>query len=1039
MGSMAASNYYSTTSYGVEIYQTTTPVYLRPAPFVLGGTWVYNVGTLGNSNAPTCCLFDGTNLYLNVSNTAGIPQSWFDEITYKTGGYIIVTNTVGDYIRIKYDTFDLSQNVYIAHSVTADVQGSWWWAGVGGNNNVSVSVAYSDYATTNINVGSTVVYDLNAIRGSPPTTDTQFVTIRDYAGQQTQYPLIVSTIGEQSTFRFTEEYKAGVFSAKGVSTYQIANTFGSPLFEGKPRILEMNVADIAANNINSAVTTVGRATVNTIITNKNSYLRRLYTGDFSTINALIAGGLSNKTMICALPYSSLLTVVGDAVLTNVSISGELLATQGGFLGETTFRQGISGITNVSSYTSQINYGKFVVNRTFDAHNVPLPAITTTGPTYAVRTETELASIGRLESPFINANQLTVVGTSTYMDRLNMSTTTLQTAAGVLDISEIAVTMPYISTGMLTSQTLEASTLLFGNRIIYNGPVIIVPNLPISNVQGSLVTNTIDVSAVNVSTSYIINGSSSTLTTSSMNVRRISTPAITCSDTTSIMMRTTVLSAAAAAANMITASNVTATTFNDSNHLFSNVRGTLIPSQIFALYSANSSNVYTNALDCSSVSLQTISATDLVTFQGTVSSYTLRSSNVYTSSIRAILENLPNLTTLGDIPQTTLYPSQYIYKTYPTIYYSGQTSPRLPFIDNMPGITFSYFTSTFPYNPNLQIYTLVGSQPCEIFYKFKQTIPFYPVQIINAWYGVLKNVPGQGINVTTLIQNYLNTVADISVNDVTFGYTGPPLFGNYYLWIDFYPANRDPAEGILNYVWPKDSIVYFVFLGTSKVSITFQNTKLLIDLQDPLQREGSFFPTITGTIMTINEPFPWREGNGPIQYPLGRNLPVYLIPPLSATFFMIDPTVNYLDTTHAIIMESDVIRWPYCVSTVTIDNKYNDMNIRNIFYLGSLNSASDVRLKEDIQEADLGACCTAFDQIDLKRFKWIDSYLESHRPADTHVLGILATDVAEVLPKSVQKRGDVSVVDSEQLEMIHMGVTKTLQDRLAALEEAIRLG
>jgi hypothetical protein len=104
-----------------------------------------------------------------------------------------------------------------------------------------------------------------------------------------------------------------------------------------------------------------------------------------------------------------------------------------------------------------------------------------------------------------------------------------------------------------------------------------------------------------------------------------------------------------------------------------------------------------------------------------------------------------------------------------------------------------------------------------------------------------------------------------------------------------------------------------------------------------------------------------------------------------------------------------------------------MSIRNISYLGSLNQASDVQLKEDIEYADVSRCHSIFDSVFLKRFSWRQPH------ADTRVLGVLAPDIKRVFPKSVGEIHGIANVDSEQLEMAHIGVTKRLQQRVEALE------
>jgi hypothetical protein len=1067
-----ASNYYSTTSYGVEIYQTTTPVYLRPAPYIFGGTWVYNVGGVGNSNLTTSCLFDGTRLYLNNSNTDGAARAWFESVQYKSAGSLIVTNAVGDFIRIQYSSLDLSGTVYIANGVTVLVQGSWWWFDAGGNTGVQVRVAYSDYIDTNIGIGSTIVYELNSVPAAAIyATDTQFITIRDYAGQLGKDPngypstnsnyaplkLIVSTIGEQSRFTFTEDYKAGVFSAKSISTFQIANTYGTPLFEGKPRILELNVASLTTNNITGETSTIlDNARVNDIITYNTSYLRQLYTGDFSTISTIANG---NYRMICAFPYynsnylierysSVLIARAPDGViLSNISVSGDITVIDTPlFRGSTIFNSGTIGSFNeLSTYQSVINYRNFVVNGAIEVHG-GIPAVIADGPTYVEQIQQDnLAGVvdlaGGLNSYSLLANQCTVIGARTYVDQLNMGATTLETVAATLDISAVCLIAPSVSTGTVSTTSMECSTLVAGAHIIYSGAELTLPDIPVSNASGSLAISSVVTTTVESMLTSADTVDAVSTTTAAAGVGALYVPVLNGIHMSSFNIATDIAIASVAEFNTANVSNAVVSTFN-TNQLFSNPLRLFIPSQEFELYATNSSNVFTNTISCSSMSVQDISSAVNVVFSGAVTTSSMTSQHIYTSSAMTEVGILPNAITMGEIPATTLYPGQYVYQSggavpppppifpipppYP--YTSGESSPRLPFIN-------SNIVEYFEDGSGIEqcIFNLFSSTPCQCFYKFEQIVPYYPAEIAHAWYGVLKDAPGLGIDVTTTLINYFNTVPNILINDSTMGYSGPPLFGEYRLWIDFYPANESPSLGVKAVYMNKNEILDFASLGSSIVYVTInQTTNFTIDLQNPAQTEGSFIPIGTSNIMTFNSPFigaPLKEPSG-----ISAVRKVAVLGPLKATFYLMEPTVNYLDLADQIVMNNNVMKWPYSLSTTTIDNKYNSMDIRNIFYLGSINSASDAKLKEDICDADLTMCRATFDEIGLKRFKWIDSYIEAYSPADTHVLGILATDVAKVLPNAVQTRDDgISMVDSEQLEMAHIGVTKSLQKRLERLE------
>ena len=146
----------------------------------------------------------------------------------------------------------------------------------------------------------------------------------------------------------------------------------------------------------------------------------------------------------------------------------------------------------------------------------------------------------------------------------------------------------------------------------------------------------------------------------------------------------------------------------------------------------------------------------------------------------------------------------------------------------------------------------------------------------------------------------------------------------------------------------------------------------------------------------------------------------------------------IDSNASITIHNGVIRWPYFLNGTTIQNSLNDMSVRNVFYYGGLNFASDPRLKEDIEHADLERCYEAVKSLPLRRYKYIDSYLSTFHIADAHRLGFLATELEQVFPKSVNYseipalHSTFRLIDSQQIEMAHIGATKHLMGRVESL-------
>jgi len=150
----------------------------------------------------------------------------------------------------------------------------------------------------------------------------------------------------------------------------------------------------------------------------------------------------------------------------------------------------------------------------------------------------------------------------------------------------------------------------------------------------------------------------------------------------------------------------------------------------------------------------------------------------------------------------------------------------------------------------------------------------------------------------------------------------------------------------------------------------------------------------------------------------------------------------IDSNASITMRNGAIRWPYFLNGTTIQNSLNDMSVRNIFYYGGLNFASDPALKEGIECADLSRCYETLKSLPLRRYKYIDSYLSTFQVADAHRLGFLATELEEVFPKSVTYteipalHSTFRVIDTQQIEMAHIGATQHLIQRVEGLASTL---
>jgi hypothetical protein len=151
--------------------------------------------------------------------------------------------------------------------------------------------------------------------------------------------------------------------------------------------------------------------------------------------------------------------------------------------------------------------------------------------------------------------------------------------------------------------------------------------------------------------------------------------------------------------------------------------------------------------------------------------------------------------------------------------------------------------------------------------------------------------------------------------------------------------------------------------------------------------------------------------------------------------------NSIDSNAVLEFNNGILKWNYALNGTTIQNSLNDISTRNLFYYGGLQFASDPRLKENVEDADLERCYNTIQSLPLRRYKYIDSYLETFQVKDTHRLGFLATDLLPHFPKSVHASDSVFpefstsllTIDTSQVEMAHLGATKYLIQEVERLE------
>jgi hypothetical protein len=152
----------------------------------------------------------------------------------------------------------------------------------------------------------------------------------------------------------------------------------------------------------------------------------------------------------------------------------------------------------------------------------------------------------------------------------------------------------------------------------------------------------------------------------------------------------------------------------------------------------------------------------------------------------------------------------------------------------------------------------------------------------------------------------------------------------------------------------------------------------------------------------------------------------------------------IDSNATITVENGVLQWPYSLNGTTIQNSLNDMSVRTLYYYGSLNFASDPALKDVLGDdpVDHDRCSEIVASIPLVRYRYKDAYEALFRPTDRHRIGVLATDLERLFPRSIVRTElpgyaePVRMIDTQQLEFAHLGATQALQRRVAALTSTL---
>ena len=104
-------------------------------------------------------------------------------------------------------------------------------------------------------------------------------------------------------------------------------------------------------------------------------------------------------------------------------------------------------------------------------------------------------------------------------------------------------------------------------------------------------------------------------------------------------------------------------------------------------------------------------------------------------------------------------------------------------------------------------------------------------------------------------------------------------------------------------------------------------------------------------------------------------------------------------------------------------------------------SSDIRLKENIEDADLDLCYNNFKQINLVKYKWKNNIYSNDQINDRSQLGWIAQDIEQIFPKSIITKNKFDIIDckflnSDQLLSTLYGTVQKLINNFESQENKI---
>jgi len=721
-------------------------------------------------------------------------------------------------------------------------------------------------------------------------------------------------------------------------------------------------------------------------------VRSLTTSTITGGNASITGTLSSQQIVASSLFATSTSQVVGPLFASTLVVG-------------TVNQASPPYQTTPGYSAYVMGNSYISSNAYIGGNLTVGGMAT------------FASTVNITNSLNVSNGLNVTGFTTFQGPVTMSGTGFIEAQSVRIQSTLNVVgLATFNSALLVNSSIQVGTTLTTNTVqtstaqITGGAAGFIQfgSGPTIRSQGSNLTITPSLTTPSVSTSAVtatLGISTATLyVTSSINADGVSQFNLS---STAIINPNGSLSTGAIQTNTlqvasaIVATSFVASTFTTSSCTVQNSIQSLSPTSFISTGNFTASTVNVNTISTGSLVINSITSPQIQ-----VSTLQVSRSIVCSPAVSTL--NLTNTTidnSLGSIQTSSLNTSSLTASSL--TFQNGLFQTPNPFVIDAPVASFQTVLTNMITTSTLQTSTFTTTK-----LTIGAAIPsgsLGPDFFYSTIGGPSTNISISGGPGNYLTPYYLSNVVPVG-QDPTDPYTSYS-----YFQVD-YKGNPPPAGAAIQYT------VNFFWGGQINSYLTLANG------QGP-----SFYgangrdDTLTGILNTSSFAV---EG---FLYGTSR---------YNVTFnYTYNPAASYIDSNSVVEFNSGRLNWNYSLNGTTIQNSLNDMSIRNVYYYGSLNFASDPRIKENIQNADLKTCYDTIAALPLRTYKYNADYCSTFQIGQEDRLGFLATDLLPHFPKSVHESDTVFpamstpllTIDTAQVEMAHLGATKYIMAELERLE------